>query len=66
MFDIDKACTRCNRMWRKLGIILERRAYDAAEKGLRVSAMEYAKSADACFFQATGENECIDFQDASK
>lgn len=65
MYDCDKAAARCSRMWKKLGMLLEERAYDAAQRGLRVAAMECAKAADACYWQATGENESIDFDKAS-
>lgn len=62
-FDSDRAATRCNRMWRKLGGLLERYAYDRASKGLNHAAMEAARMAEVCFWQATGEMDCVSMKD---
>lgn len=63
LFDSDSASNRCNRMWRKLGGVLERYAYDQAEKGLNNAAMQAARMAEVCFWQATGEMDCVSMKD---
>lgn len=62
-FDSDRAATRCNRMWRKLGGQLERYAYDRASIGFCQSALEAARIAETCFWQATGEMDCVVMKD---
>lgn len=62
-FDSDRAATRCNRMWRKLGGVLERYAFDRVERGLPNAAMQAARMAEVCFWQATGEMDCVAMKD---
>jgi len=57
--DTDQAAARCNRMWRKLGGLYERAAYAAIEAHSFSVAIECARKADACFWQATGECDTI-------
>lgn len=61
-FDNDKAVTRCNRLWRRLGSVYETQALDLAKKGLLESSLRAARYADVCFWQATGEFEPLSMQ----
>lgn len=52
-------------MWKRLGGLFERAAYEKAATGGgldRVAALEFAKSAEACFWQATAESDCFDLE----
>lgn len=62
-YDSDRALKRCSRMWRKLGGLLEAKAYDCAQRGYRDFAMESARMAEVCFWQATGEMDCVAMKD---
>ncbi len=58
VFDEDKANARCSRMWRKLAGLYERAAYEAADKGQLETALDAARRAEVCFWQATGGMDC--------
>jgi len=66
--EAEQAARRCRYMWAKLGRILEARAYERAETGNgldRIAALEFAKAAEACFWQATGDCIGINLSDLS-
>ena len=65
MFDNDRALTKASRMWRKLGELFEQRAYIEGKTGFRDVALGFAKAADVCFWQATGECDSINMKDLS-
>lgn len=59
MFDEDKCASRNVRMWRKIGGMYERAAYEAVSD-FRVAptrAARLAEIAEACFWQATGQGD---------
>lgn len=63
--DAMDAATRCQRMWARLGKAFEREAYARAKTQNghdRVQAVLAAKTAEACFWQATGHADCFDFE----
>lgn len=62
-YDGDAAARRCQRMWRKLGGLLEQEAYKAAERGLPDAALKFARIADVCLWHATGEFDTISMKD---
>ncbi len=53
--DPDKVATRCARMWWRIGTLLEKRAVERAEQYSARDTMTYARAAEVCFWQATGE-----------
>ncbi|WP_157783447.1 hypothetical protein [Rhizorhabdus wittichii] len=59
VFDEEAASNRCSRMWRKLGGLYERAAYEAVEQGLMHRALDAARRAEVCFWQATGSMDFI-------
>lgn len=61
--NIEIAAMQCQRMWRRLGRLYERLAYDAAKEGKQATALEAARRAEACFWQAAGEEPCIRVKD---
>jgi hypothetical protein len=63
MYDSDKAGSRTSRMWLKLGSLLEKAAYGAAEGGDTTSAMRRARAAAVCFWQATGDGDFDQLKD---
>lgn len=63
IYDSDTASTRCQRMWRKLGGLMEKHSYEAADKGFLETALKAARIADVCFWQATGELDCMVMKD---
>ncbi|HVK42701.1 MAG TPA: hypothetical protein VM471_09510 [Phenylobacterium sp.] len=65
LYDTDAAFGRCSRMWRKLGGLLEKHAYAAAEKGYCEMALKSARIAEVCFWQATGEEDCVRMKDVA-
>lgn len=63
VWDEDKAAQRCTRMWFRLGRAMESVAMDQAAKGYQMSALEAARIADVCFWQATGIDGSISMSD---
>ena len=54
----DRHAKRFPRMWWKLGLLLEARAYELAQSGMGPQrAIGFAQAAEACFWQATGEGD---------
>jgi hypothetical protein len=56
---------RCNAMWAKLGRMFERHAYERAklDNSLdREVAIGFAKAAEGCFWQSTGESDAFDLK----
>lgn len=65
IWEADQAQERRCRMWKRLGGMFERAAYERAGTGNgldRIAALDFAKSAEACFWQATGESDCFDLE----
>ncbi|MCG7507040.1 hypothetical protein [Mesorhizobium retamae] len=60
MLDAGQALMRNCRMWKRIGTSLEKAAYKAAEGGLDKRAIALAKTAEACFWQATGDSDAVD------
>jgi hypothetical protein len=63
LFESDRAFARNSRMWLKLGGLFERAAYAHVEKNNPHSAMQCARMAEVCFWQATGEMDCVAMKD---
>lgn len=64
--DVDQVGRRSSRMWAKLGRVLEERAYEraAADSALDAAvALSFARRAEACFWQSTGDEDAIDLKD---
>lgn len=62
-WDEDKAAQRCARMWFRLGKVMERMALDQAERNNPANALQCARIADVCFWQATGVDGSISMKD---
>jgi hypothetical protein len=62
--DTEKALEACQRMWRRVGTLLSKKAVEHAEKGHRYEAVRLAEAAEACFWQATGEMDAADIDRA--
>lgn len=62
-YDSGTAMTRCQRMWRKLGGLMEKFACEAVERGSLDKALHAARIAEVCFWQATGELDCVEMKD---
>jgi hypothetical protein len=63
-FESADALNRCNRMWLRLGRALERQAYERSKHGNPIDcrhAIGFAKDAERCFWQATGDAEAFNF-----
>jgi hypothetical protein len=63
MFDSDAACKKLSHHWRRLGSLYEKAAQECVERGSFDSAMKAARMAEACFWQATGEQDFISISD---
>ena len=57
MMSSEQSSRRSTRMWSKIGGLIERFAYEMAEKGCAETACSAAQLAEACFWQATGEGD---------
>lgn len=66
MFDTNAALKRTSYMWRKLGGLYEKAAYDAIAKALPNHALACARIAEVCFFQATGDGSALEMKDVIK
>lgn len=66
MFDSDKASPAINRMWLRLARILDKRSEERAKAGYADVAIQAARYAEACYWQATGEADCVDLKDVIK
>jgi len=53
----EQSSRRSMRMWSKIGGVVERYAYEQAEKGYCRYACALAQFAEACFWQSTGEGD---------
>lgn len=65
IYDCNAAVSRCQRMWRKLGGLLEKEAYAAAERRDADGALKFARIADVCLWHATGEFDTISMKDVA-
>lgn len=63
MFDSDKAATATTRMWLRMGRLMDARAQERAKSGYADVAIQAARYAEACYWQATGEGTAIDLKD---
>jgi hypothetical protein len=64
--EANRAFRRSRYMWAKLGRLFEQTAYARAENGSsldRLPALDFAKTAEACFWQSTGDADAIDLKD---
>lgn len=60
----EDAGNRMSRMWIRLGEILESRALELAANGAPAKEIiEAAQTADACFWQSTGEGDFASLKD---
>lgn len=59
----DKACRATMLMWERIAKTADKRAREFAEKGSDRSALCWAKIADACYWQSTGEGDAITMND---
>lgn len=62
-YDSDVAVRRCGRMWRKLAGLFEAHANEMAKCGFQDQALKSARMAEVCFWQATGEMDCVNMRD---
>lgn len=64
--DAAAASLRINAMWEKLARKFEKRALDVAgsdEPFARTTALNYARAAEACYWQATGDEDTVAIKD---
>jgi hypothetical protein len=57
---------RINAMWERLARKFEKRATDLAgsdEPFARTTALNYARTAEACYWQSTGDEDCVAIKD---
>jgi hypothetical protein len=65
MMDVSDVARRCNAMWVRLGKLFEAHAYTLAKSANgfdRDKAIDFAKAAEGCFWQSTGDNDCFDLK----
>lgn len=66
--DAAAASLRIAAMWGKLARSFERSAHELAksESSLdRVKAIDFGRAAEACYWQATGDEDCVAIKDVS-
>jgi hypothetical protein len=63
MFDSDKAATAIGRMWLRLARKLDKLATEKSKDGHIGGAVQAARNAEACYWQATGEGTSVDLKD---
>lgn len=56
-YDTDKAMRDCQRLWRKVAKVCEEQAMDAAENSIPNLCLQYARIAEAAYWQAAGDCE---------
>jgi hypothetical protein len=61
-YDSDTAFKRIRNLWRRLGGLYEKAAYEAMQRGNHGFAMDHARKAEVCFWQATGEGDQLDMK----
>jgi hypothetical protein len=64
-FESNDALEAIQRMWRQVGTRLAKHAVKSADNGYPDAALKSARVAEACFWQATGDNDTIDIGNRS-
>ena len=63
VYEANDAVMKCQRMWRRIGGLLDKAAAEAASKGYAARSLELGTAAEAAYWQATGELDTFDVKD---